>query len=391
MYQKRKIIFKQHNNWVGEFEPEGGWQAGRRGIRRALCKIAQLEHLSAERRAIELTRLYNIRRRETLNKAESERKKKQKQVTLKKNMTVTQAKQLWSEEIAIHLSKVTIRDYRKSVDLYLDAVGNHTLREFSKQHSNCFIRHLQSLYTNTTTQNRHVRHFRVFINWAIDEEIIVKRIKIKSPPVKKKDMETFSLAHLAKLKNSLTTNLDEAESPSEERVYKNLLRAYTLATATLLRIGAIWSLKLENIDMDERIIRIKDNPELKWQNKQHKNPNKPISDKLYDFLSEDLTTRSPNERYFLDRGCGFSWLRDCGNVSRYMSRYCQKIGLPALKPFHWGMRATLITSLLNKGVPPHEVQQLADHSNIKTTMLYYNSRTANQYKTVNKLQGIINF
>jgi integrase len=69
-----------------------------------------------------------------------------------------------------------------------------------------------------------------------------------------------------------------------------------------------------------------------------------------------------------------------------MSKACKKAGLPAgVKPFHSGMRAALITLLLNAGESPQKVQQLADHAIIQTTMKYYNTREASQREAVNIL------
>ena len=71
------------------------------------------------------------------------------------------------------------------------------------------------------------------------------------------------------------------------------------------------------------------------------------------------------------------------------SKIFKELGLPSIKPFHWGMRATMITELLLVGEDPYAVQQLADHDSIKTTMLYLNRRKVKQKKADDRIALIM--
>ena len=57
------------------------------------------------------------------------------------------------------------------------------------------------------------------------------------------------------------------------------------------------------------------------------------------------------------------------NFLRQYHTRCHWAGVPE-DDFH-ALRKTCITNWLEDGVPPHEVQQLAGHSSIETTMKYY--------------------
>ncbi len=152
-----------------------------------------------------------------------------------------------------------------------------------------------------------------------------------------------------------------------------------MARHTLLRVGHIWSLKLDCIDLEHEQIRIRENIELDWKPKGMKWPNKHINETLMKFLKDDLANRDPSERYFLDKGNGRPWYANHENLSKPMREACNELGLPqSVKPFHWGIRATYITWLLNEGVDPVKVQHLADHSDLSTTMKYFNTRHSNQ-------------
>ena len=82
------------------------------------------------------------------------------------------------------------------------------------------------------------------------------------------------------------------------------------------------------------------------------------------------------------RDSGKRWYSDQGDISTMASEMFRELKLPAIKPFHWGMRATMITELLLAGEDPYCIQQLADHDDIKTTMLYLNRRKVKQKKAV---------
>lgn len=158
----------------------------------------------------------------------------------------------------------------------------------------------------------------------------------------------------------------------------NLLRAYWMCTQALLRIGAVWSLRLDHIKLAQRTIQIRDNRKLNWVNKAGKWPDKPINNRLYEFLEQDFKNRPTKEVYFLDNGHGSPWCCNTNYMSTKMKKIQMELGLPDVKPFHHGFRATMITELLAQGTSPVAVQMLADHSNLSTTMQYLNHRKINQ-------------
>ncbi len=158
----------------------------------------------------------------------------------------------------------------------------------------------------------------------------------------------------------------------------NLLRAYWMCTQALLRIGAVWSLRLDHIKLAQRTIQIRDNRKLNWVNKAGKWPDKPINNRLYEFLEQDFKNRPTKEVYFLDNGHGSPWCCNTNYMSTKMKKIQMELGLPDVKPFHHGFRATMITELLAQGTSPVAVQMLADHSNLSTTMQYLNRRKINQ-------------
>ncbi|BES69698.1 hypothetical protein RE428_07600 [Marinobacter nanhaiticus D15-8W] len=395
----RKLFTIRNGRWVGEFphDPIEGWESGRRGIRRTLCKVSDLDGLDHAEKTRRLSDLYHIAhdklRREQSGKAEARNIEKQR----KKNITIRRASKLWLEEVAITNSPQTLQKYTKTISYYLQGIGDHRFRDFDRSYNIKFLKHLgtcayQGRPMSESTKNSHLRQFEVFLRWAYDHEIIDRIWSLKKPKVPRRDMDTYTVDDLRVLKNYIQERLTEAEVDEDTRQIKhmrNMLRAYMMATHSLLRLGPIWAMRLENIDLDKRVIRVQNNPELKWVNKMNKWPLKPINEKLAAFLEADIEARDPREVYFLDNGRGYPWYADRADISKLASKMCAGAGLPKLKPFHWGMRATMITALLSEGVDPVKVQQLADHDDISTTMLYRDSRRISQEEAANRLADLL--
>ncbi len=393
----RKLYEKLKGNYVGIFPPPGGWQPGRKGIRRVMCKIDELAHLDEMTRTIRLTELYSRKAREIgdeQHKKEQEKKKKQQ----RKLWTVTQAKKLWLDSAGATCADNTLKTYSRSVELYIKACGNHPMEEYEESQYNKYLK-----YLNTEAQyrgrdlseasvHRHARQLRNFLLFCKDKQIIGHMERMKMPPLVKKDMKTLDIKDLHKIKRYLITqhSLAEMEGDSlKQRDMKNMLRAFMMATQIVARLGAIWSLQLQNIDLKSRMIYIRDNKDLKWKNKCRKWPDKPMNDELYQFLKKDLENRKPGERYYLDKGNGEPWYYDRSEISSFGTEIFQALGLPSIKPFHWGMRATMITELLLSGEDPYSVQHLADHDSIKTTMLYLNRRKIVQKHAVDGIARLM--
>ncbi len=384
----RKLYEKVRGNYVGIFPPPGGWQAGRKGVRRTLCKLDEVDHLDEMSRTIRLTEMYSRKAREindAQHRKEEERKKKQQ----RKLWTVRQAMELWLTSVKAGCVEKTLKMYKKSLEIYLIACGNHEMQDYDFQKFDIYKVYLrdEASYRGRklakTTIHTHTRHFKNFLIFCYDKGIIEKREKLKMPELPKKDMKTLSLKDIRKLERYLVTQiaLYEMEGDAKRATdYKNMMRAFMLATQMVARLGAIWSLPLRNIDLASRMIYIRDNKELNWKNKFNKWPDKPVNNDLYEFLVNDLAGRKPVERYYLDKGNGEPWYSDQGDISTMASDIFRELKLPSIKPFHWGMRATMITELLLAGEDPYCVQQLADHDSIETTMLYLNKRKVKQKK-----------
>jgi integrase len=366
---------------------ERGHMPGRRGIVRVLCQKSEVENLSIDDRTHQLNRLYfakehEIRKEQLDARLKIETNQKQKKVT-----SFKEASSIWLEEVKATRSDKTYRSYKNTIDLYINYVGNHRFVLFDRSKNMAFLTALTKVpchkntgdFINPTTQNMHMRQLQVFSNWGYDREYLDKQINLTKAKVIRKDMEIYSQEDLQSLGNYLLDKVNSDTKGRETLVYKNLYRAYMLARHTLVRVGHIWALKIENIDLERGEIRFTENKDLDWKPKAMKWPIKPINNTLREFLKDDFAQRGPDDIYYLDNDKGKPWHDDKGSISKLMRKKVDHLKLPKeVKPFHGGLRGAGITFLLNKGVPPIQVQHLADHSDLATTMKYYNTRKSNQ-------------
>jgi len=413
----RKTIFKDEKtgNWIGEFphNSEIGFVSGRRGVRRKLCHDTDLLGLSDQQKAMKLSSLLSARINEFRNKEDIEKIKQEKKKKEKRFGTLVQASKIYLKEIDPTGTSATHSAYRQSLELYLKAVGDFELRHYDRdEHNAPFYAFLASPKAwngkrpySRNTQNKHQRHIQGFFNWCKESGRIQDDVKIKKQQRTKTEIETYTLVHLDILRRYIETKLKEAVEKryslnhgsrvwrENERWiinYKNLLRAMLLGQNTLLRSGAIWSLKLKNIDLKTKTIKIRDNDDLDWVNKWKKWPNKPMNEVLYPALKADLMNRTHQEKYFLDNGNGEPWYKQEGDMSVLMARMQHEAGLPPIKkPFHWGIRGSMCTELLLAGHNLVKVQQMMDHESPETTMLYFNTRRIDQTEIANAIPDLM--
>ncbi len=158
-----------------------------------------------------------------------------------------------------------------------------------------------------------------------------------------------------------------------------LLLSYTAG----LRAGEVWNLTWTDVDLDAMTVSVNpkdgDASTWKWMPKDHERRTLPLTleAKLalmrlprvggcpYMVVPERRWTDILNHPEMVEKA-GFTVLN---NFLRQYHVRCRWAKVP-MEDFH-ALRKTCITNWLEANVPPHEVQHLAGHSSIETTMKYY--------------------
>lgn len=154
----------------------------------------------------------------------------------REKMTVKEAANRWLAEILATNSSKTHCNYKRTIEHYLMACGDHPLRHFGRRQNITFFNYLQGLPSHhggtisAATENYHMRQLNAFLMWAYEHEIINKRHQLKKASQPQKDMETLDIELLNRLGKHIESRLNHSQSCKEQRDFTNMLRAYKMAT-----------------------------------------------------------------------------------------------------------------------------------------------------------------
>ncbi len=211
-------------------------------------------------------------------------------------------------------------------------------------------------------QKRLKNTINMIFNWAIEEKII--RDIVKSPVYglklnikEEKFPEILTLSEIQKfLYNAKTQN-------------HKWFPIWATALFTGMRNGELFALRWEDIDLGNRLIRVK--ASYNKRTKEFKTTkagywrNVPISNDLYSVLAElkkDSSTK--NDDFVLPRIK--EWVR--GEQSKVLRGFLSSIGIPSVK-FHT-LRACFATQMLSQGVDLSKVMKIGGWRDIKTAQIY---------------------
>lgn len=321
-----------------------------------------------------ITRLYA----EKLTELMAEVKEKQKE--LDESRLVSRLMQDWLEYVETKGTRETKIAYKATVDYYLEAVGDHDIEAYDYKKYLAFLKHLQKVPNRmggTLSDIRirgHFRQLRAFYNWCFKHRILDRAFYIELPQETKKEQRPYESHELIELRKAIQRGIDNATRKNHRICRINDMRALIMLAYTGMRRGAIWSLRLDHIDMERRIIRIRKNEELNWNNKKLKERDKPISEHLYRFLQKDLASRCENEVYFNDDGTGQPCYKTPGGLTKAFTRARDDAGLPReIKPIK-AIRNHGVNLLIERGTAMRVAQQYFDHESIITTAGYTNNK-----------------
>ncbi|MDH4179098.1 MAG: site-specific integrase, partial [Armatimonadota bacterium] len=169
----------------------------------------------------------------------------------------------------------------------------------------------------------------------------------------------------------------------------DLARATVLAGLASLRIGEVQNLTRGDVDFDRQVITVQPKPESattwRWDVKDIERRTVPLPDQLATLLLVRILPDLPVEQPYLflreDRWLHLLWLRSRGKLtdrmrgtpdSAYARRVRRILDRANQKGTFHDNRKTCLTRWLEDGrLTPPQVQRLAGHANIETTMRYY--------------------
>ncbi len=268
-----------------------------------------------------------------------------------------------------HLSENTIRAYRIDMQQFINFLVERRLEKkrvaaINKDTLKEFVGLIQERYAPKTCR-RKIACVKAFFNHMEYEDVIsvnpFRKIKVTLkeektlPKTMKKQEVTLQLRYVYEL-------ISKAKSGYQKRIALRLAAIYELLIGTGIRIGELCNLKIDDIDFDDKSIRI-----LGKGGKER--VVYLTSNLLIDALRHyaEIVESNGMKSEFLFVG------RNQKHISEESARnYIEKIGWEILgkRITPHMFRHTFATMLLESNVDIKYIQELLGHSSIKTTMIY---------------------
>jgi integrase len=128
-----------------------------------------------------------------------------------------------------------------------------------------------------------------------------------------------------------------------------------------MRLGEICNLSWEDLDFENRIIRIRNRDSFKVKGGH------PRTIPMHAFIYREFNSLKHRSGYIFLNKKGLP--QSSKNISRRFKKYVRKSGLSDEVHFH-SLRHTCASLLIQEKTPIYEVQKLLGHKSISTTQIY---------------------
>lgn len=250
---------------------------------------------------------------------------------------------------AANVKRSSIEAYSLEIKSMLLYIGKHIddIKTYDLRRYFAYLREEKHLKVSTVRTRQ--AYASSFFNFLYDEELIKtnpmkKVVKMKNEKVIKK---AFSEEDMEKMRDHCKNKRDRA------------LVEFLYSTA--VRVSESVSLRVEDVDMHSRIIIVK--------GKGNKERKTYLSEKAWVHLKNYFEERKPlpEEPLFASLDYRHHSLTKSG-VEHIIRELGRRSGVPNAHPHRF--RRTIITTLLNRGTPLHEVSYFAGHERFDTTAIY---------------------
>lgn len=261
-------------------------------------------------------------------------------------------------KIEKNYSNLTIINYGKDLKIFLKFLEENKINNYNKINYQLIRKFLEYLYDENyekKTIARHISSLRSFFKYLLKENIIKENpmILISNPKLDKKLPKYLYYEQIEQI-----LSIPDRSTPLGMRD----LTILELLYSTGVRVSELVNIKIEDIDFNERTIKI-----LGKGNKERiVLYSKVLSNYLKDYL-EKRNTFNPNHSYLFINKFG-NKLTDRG-VRLIIDNILKK----GMVDFHISphmIRHTFATHLLDNGADLKCVQELLGHKNLSTTQIY---------------------
>lgn len=274
-------------------------------------------------------------------------------------------------EIEKNCSKLTIRDYRHYLDVYMDwHIANLPSKKIDDLDLSD-VRKYRVFLSNKTdpkgaglkkvTQNYYVIAFRSFLRYLIKNDYkTLEPSKIDLPKTESRSLKFLEREQVDRLVISPDTSKEEG---IRDRAIMELL------FSTGLRVSELVSLNRDQINLDRR--------EFGIIGKGKRSRIVFVSDRASDWIKNYLNKRKDAYKPMFIRYSGAPSAENDGekmrltprSVERIVKKYVKEAQIPVDATVHT-LRHSFATDLLTNGADLRSVQEMLGHKNIATTQIY---------------------
>lgn len=376
MPRPKKLYFVERGNVYCRLHNLGSTQAKRV----KLCTLEELTHLPSGRKRSEaqqqahLQALYN-----KVAQEKQQEQQRQEQAKLAPWFSDVVQEYLQEKRLSVMTQKVMAR----AATIFIEVNKELRLDQIKTIHFSRMSKFLLEGSRSPATVRSYFRHLKAVLHWAMKMELLDKMPAVELPPLPKKEPAVYTANDLQRMEDWLQNAIVNGP-PHLQHTYQLQLRAFMLMSQTGCRVGEALHLLLDRIFLKEGVIAIKA-IEGVWTPKWLKEGLLPISNYLGDFLEKDLSERKDAERWYLDSGFGGMAYTGHNGLNHAFLKLQTRLGIQGPKGNH-GFRASVATSLLDKGIDSLTVQRLLRHSSIKVTEGYIKTSTALLHQAVDQLK-----
>ena len=276
----------------------------------------------------------------------------------------------------------TIHEYVKAVILFSKEISCDNNEEFYKSidrdRINTFMLDLAGKNLTNSRRKSVWAALNSFFKFLVDMELVEKNPV--DPRVKPKANDCPSVTYLSE--EEVGGVISNIRALAKERELDRDLCWFTLGVTTGLRISAILQMNLEDIDWDNRTIRVVE--------KGRKIVDKPFGEKVEYYLREWIAARS---EYYPDIQTSALFVSrqrnrlSCDSVERGIKKYATGVTKKNVTPHV--MRHTCATLLYDKVRDVYQVCKQLGHGSVTTTQIYAEISDEKVKQSVSLLNEII--
>lgn len=308
-----------------------------------------------------------VKKKDALKFLTSFKADQQKEI-LKKPISLFKFTTEYEQFVLTSFSKSYWKNVRSSLTQFLRCAGEIQLNEINLRLLEAFLLSVFSRSRHSAFQ--HFRNLRAAFNKAIEWDYLVDNPfrKYRFPKLPKVHPAFISEVEFEKILENVKTNL--------------LKDVYTTLFYTGMRAGELINLKWNNVELESRIITVRNT--LEFSTKGKKDRIIPINGKLLRVLQKHfpklISLNTP--QFVFERIPGIKLTIDY--LSKHFKKAVRAAAMNDQIHLH-SLRHSFASNLVQKGVNLYVVKELLSHEDLKTTQIYSHLQHQNLLDAVNLL------